>query len=78
MCKARIEEASLIKGVKMAEWDKKSKMLSVVYNTQKTDLLTIQRAIIEVGHDADSLKAAQAAYGKLPGCCQYRDGIKTH
>jgi len=78
MCKARIENAALIKGVKMAEWDKEAQKLKVVYNTTKTSIETIQKAIADIGHDTEKIKANDANYSKLPGCCQYRDGVKVH
>lgn len=78
MCKKRIENAALIKGVKLAEWDKKTKILTVVYVTKKTDSLTIKKSIASAGHDAGTIKAKDSAYKTLPDCCAYRDGVPTH
>ena len=39
MCKDRIENAALIKGVKLTEWDKTTKMLKVIYNPKKVEEL---------------------------------------
>lgn len=77
MCKERIENAALIKGVKMAEWNKETEILKVVYVTRKTDLETIHKAIAEVGHDTEKVKGNHDAYHKLPKCCAYRDS-NTH
>ncbi|MCB0497672.1 MAG: cation-transporting ATPase [Cyclobacteriaceae bacterium] len=72
MCKERIENAALIKGVKFAEWNKETKMLMVVYKPGKTNELAIQKAIAEHGHDTEKVKATKEAYDKLPMCCEYR------
>jgi periplasmic mercuric ion binding protein len=74
-CKGRIEEAVFkIKGVKSAKWDKKTKIFKVVYNSKKTNLLTIETRIAGVGHDTPNVKATDEVYKSLPGCCAYRSG----
>lgn len=78
MCKARIENAALIKGVKLAEWDKNTQLLTVVFNNTKTSAETIHQAVSDAGHDTKELKAPDEAYKKLPACCAYRDGVKVH
>ena len=78
MCKSRIENAALIKGVKYAEWDKLEQSLKVVYKPLKVSALEIHAAIANAGHDTDKIKAPSETYSKLPGCCAYRDGIEVH
>lgn len=78
MCKERIENAALIKGVKFAEWNKETKVLNLVSRSDKTSKKAITEAILETGHDVNKQKAKQEAYKKLPDCCKYRDGVKTH
>lgn len=78
MCKDRIENAALIKGVKFAEWNKQTKMLKVVYVPAKVSLDDIHKAVAEVGHDTEKVKAKDEVYKKLPNCCAYRDGAETH
>ncbi len=78
MCKARIESAALIKGVKFAEWNKVDQSLKVVYKPSKVNEEMIHEALAAVGHDTDLSKAPDAVYNELPGCCAYRDGIKVH
>lgn len=77
-CKKRIENAAQIKGVKLAEWDKHTQLLKVVYKSTKVDLPTIQESIAAVGHDTGEVKAKDEVYKELPGCCHYRDGIEVH
>ncbi len=77
-CKSRIEEASYIKGVKVAEWNKKTKVLTVTYNSEKTTLDQIELAIAKAGHDSKAHKSADKDYKKLPSCCAYRTGSCDH
>ena len=78
MCKERIENAALIKGVKFAEWSKEKQVLKVIYKSKHTDELSIHKAVAKAGHDTEKEKASSAIYGKLPNCCAYRDGVKIH
>jgi periplasmic mercuric ion binding protein len=77
-CKSRIEKTLKIKEVKFAKWDKKSKMLTVAYDTTAITSDSLQQLIASVGHDTEKFKAPDAVYNELPGCCLYRDGNKTH
>lgn len=77
-CKERIEEAAFIKGVKTAEWNKTTKILTVVFNTDKTSLDKIADAIAKAGHDSQLHTTADKAYKTLPSCCAYRTGVCEH
>ena len=71
MCKERIEhDLSFEKGVKSSIMDIETKKVTVVYNPAKTDAEKIRAAITKIGYDADSLKADEKAFSKLPECCQ--------
>lgn len=78
MCEKRIENASLIKGVKLTEWNKETQLLKVIFKTKHTNKDAIQKAIAEAGHDTENVKATDDAYKQLPGCCAYRDGVEVH
>ena len=78
MCEERIENAALIKGVKLADWDKETKMLKVVYKPKKTDLIEVHKSVAKAGHETDKVKANMEAYEKLPACCKYMDGAEKH
>lgn len=78
MCKDRIENAALIKGVKFAQWDKMEQELIVIYRPDKVKLDKIHEAVAEAGHDTDKVKAKDEVYKKLPACCAYRDGVEVH
>jgi hypothetical protein len=72
-CKARIENAADIKGVKLATWDEKTQIATVIYNADKITALKIEQAIAASGHDAGNTKGDDSKYKKLPSCCKYRD-----
>ena len=70
-CKERIEhDLSFQKGVKSNVVNLDTKEVTVVYNATKTDPQKIRVAITKIGYDADSLKADQKAFNKLPLCCR--------
>lgn len=72
MCQKRIQKAALnVKGVKMAQWDIESKMLTVIYKTKKCSLQDIQKAIAKAGHDNKGFRATDEAYENLHYCCHY-------
>lgn len=79
MCKRRIETAVYgVKGVKNAAWDSKKQALTVSYDSKKSTNEAIQKRIAAAGHDTEKVKADDKAYGKLPDCCKYRDGVEVH
>jgi len=71
MCKTRIEKAAKINSVSKANWDTKTKMLSLTYDPSKINSDDIQKKIADVGHDTEKFKADDKAYAKLDDCCQY-------
>ncbi|MBU8893814.1 MAG: heavy-metal-associated domain-containing protein [Bacteroidales bacterium] len=78
MCKGRIENAALIKGVKWVEWDKATDTLTVIYRVDKTKLIEIHKSIAEVGHTTDLIECNIDAYNKLPACCAYMGDAEKH
>jgi periplasmic mercuric ion binding protein len=79
MCKRRIEEACVIRGVKSAKWDAKTSVLSVIFDSKRTNLDKIAAAIAKAGYDNDRAKTSDKAYNKLPQCCQYKaEGASKH
>jgi len=58
------------KGVQMVVLDDKAMTIKVTYNSKKTDLATIRKAISKLGYDADEVKADPVAYKGLDGCCK--------
>ncbi|WP_080055712.1 heavy-metal-associated domain-containing protein [Spirosoma aerolatum] len=76
MCKARIERnLSFEKGVKEADLDVKTKVVTIKYNPAKTDVTKLKSVISKTGYDADEVVADQAGYNKLPSCCKKGGGM---
>jgi hypothetical protein len=71
MCKKTIEKAALGAGATTANWDEKTDLIALAFNDKKTSKEAIQKAIALAGYDNAEYKASDAAYSKLPGCCQY-------
>lgn len=71
-CQERIEQSLKIKEVSSASWNKKTKMLTVKYNSSAITLDSLQKRVASVGHDTEKFKAADEVYNELPGCCLYR------
>ena len=73
MCKERIEKKlAFTKGVSDVNLDveSKDKVVTVIFNPKKTNVVKLKKAIAEVGYDADEVVAETAGYDKLPGCCK--------
>jgi periplasmic mercuric ion binding protein len=71
MCKENIEKAlAFEKGVKRSTLDVPSKLVTVIYNPNKTTPEKIRMAISKSGYDADDMKANPKAYKKLDDCCK--------
>lgn len=71
-CKKRIEKAAYsVSGVKSAIWDIESHKLSLILNEEKTSISAVKKAIANVGHDADEVKATAEVYENLHHCCKY-------
>ena len=72
MCKKRIEKAAFsVSGVKSAEWHADDHTLHLIINEQKCSVTDVKKAIAEVGHDTDEVKATQEQFEKLHDCCMY-------
>jgi cation transport ATPase len=79
MCKERIEKVMVYeKGVKTADYDETTAVVTVIYNAQKTTPETLRKAITVVGHDADDQLADPKAYAKLPTCCKKPEDRNQH
>jgi hypothetical protein len=73
MCKHRIENAMKVDGIKSANWDENSKILTVqsILTADITGLNKIEQLVAAAGHDNEKYKAADVVYQKLPLCCHY-------
>ena len=77
-CKQRIEKSLKINGIKSADWDVKTEMLNVSYDSSVLNLDDIQSKILAAGHDLEFKKASDEVYNALPECCHYREAVEEH
>jgi Cu(I)/Ag(I) efflux system membrane fusion protein len=74
MCKVRIENAAKsVPGVTLAEWNIGAKVLALQFDSGKTSLAAISKAVAAVGHDTEMDRAPDEVYNALHGCCKYRN-----
>lgn len=72
MCEETIETAAkTLEGVYEADWNQKTKMIYVSFNSDKIKIIEIHKVIAKVGYDTELERADDVKYNKLPGCCQY-------
>jgi periplasmic mercuric ion binding protein len=71
MCKKRIErDLGVTKGIVSSQLDVSSKIVTITYNTKKTNPEKIKAVISKIGYDADEVVANQKSHDALPDCCQ--------
>ena len=72
MCEKRIEKAAFsVKGVKDVEWHVNCQDLHLIIDETKCTPEDAAKAIANIGHDTELVKAPDAVYEKLPACCKY-------
>ncbi|WP_339839670.1 DUF3347 domain-containing protein [uncultured Flavobacterium sp.] len=77
MCQKTIEKAGNIKNISSVDWDKETKMATLIFDTKATNKDEILKRIALAGYDSDAFLAPDDAYNKLPGCCQYEREAKS-
>jgi periplasmic mercuric ion binding protein len=71
MCKRKIEKnLAFEKGIEDVNLDINSKILTVSYDSKKTNPKEIKKIVNNTGYDADELQADPVAYEKLSSCCK--------
>jgi glutaredoxin len=72
MCKELIIDKNLVfeKGLKYAEMDVETGVLTVRYRNDRTSASHIRNLISDLGYSADSVKADPIAYDNLHFCCK--------
>ena len=71
MCEERIENALDIVGIRNAQWDETSQMLTVTYISDKISIQEIHQICANIGHATEKMKADEKAYANLHHCCKY-------
>ncbi len=72
MCKKTIENSlKEAPGVVSADWNKDTKMMTLVFDTTKTDVRSVQEQIATSGYDTELVRGNDEAYAALHECCLY-------
>ncbi|MFA5818059.1 MAG: cation transporter [Bacteroidales bacterium] len=71
MCKGRIEKTAIARGATTADWNVKTKLLTVNFDPTKTDVGYLSNKLAKAGYDTENYKAKDKAYNALPDCCKY-------
>lgn len=72
MCEKRIEKAAFsVKGVKSADWHIDHKDIHLIIDENKCSVEDVAKAIANMGHDTELIKAKDEDYNKLHACCNY-------
>ena len=77
-CKERIESAAYIRGVKYANWNIDTHLITLKYDTTKASFRQILQHIAKAGHDSEYYLAEDKDYDRVAPCCKYRSGLKKH
>ena len=71
MCEERIENAvNSMDGIVKADWNVKTKNITVTYDTTKVKELKIQQTIANVGHETKFVQSPTSVHDSLPECCK--------
>jgi len=71
MCQKTIEMGlAKLNGVGSSTVDLATKTTQVSYDVEKTDLISIEKAISNLGYQANDAVANSDAYDALPACCK--------
>ncbi len=73
MCEARIEKAVDVKGVKSADYDLETHLLSIAYSPKRISEEKIHGLLNMAGHDTERSQALDEQYEAVHGCCKYRE-----
>lgn len=70
-CKQRIEDKlNYVAGIRFAELDVPTKVLTIKFSPNKISLSEIQTILSELGYASEDVQANPEAVAKLPECCQ--------
>lgn len=79
MCKSRLERnLGLSKGVTEAKLNLDDKVMTVIFNPNRTSEEKIREIISKTGYQADDIPAVESAHDKLPKCCQRTADAHSH
>lgn len=71
MCKKTIESSLKTDGVKEADWNTETKIMTVSYDSTVITLDQIHKKIVASGYDTQNYKSTDSTYSNLHECCKY-------
>lgn len=72
MCQTKIVDAAkAVEGVRKANWNIASQQMMIKFDSEKTSLEAIQKAIAKIGYDTELYRATKEDYDQLHYCCKY-------
>lgn len=71
MCKKVIEKAAEKRGVSKAQWNVETKVLTITFDSKKTNSSAVLKKIANAGYDSEIFTAPDNVYNNLHECCQY-------
>ncbi|MFN8283340.1 MAG: DUF3347 domain-containing protein [Chitinophagales bacterium] len=75
MCKKTIENTVKQNKNALGIWNSKSQMLTITYDSTKTNADEILKRIANVGYDNEKYLSSNEVYNNLDACCQYNRKI---
>lgn len=71
MCEETIEGAVTEDGLAQVDWDRKTRIAVVTYDSIRTTLDAVLEQIAQAGYDNERWEAPDDVYERLPHCCHY-------
>lgn len=71
MCEETIEDAVPDDGLAQVDWDRKTRIAVVTFDSTRTTLDAVLQRVAQAGYDNVRFTAPELAYESLPHCCQY-------
>jgi copper chaperone CopZ len=72
MCEETIEAAVPDDGLAEVDWDRKTRLALVTFDSTRTTLDAVLKQVAQAGYDNERWTAPDAAYDELPHCCHYK------
>jgi copper chaperone CopZ len=72
MCEETIEEAGSQQGISDVDWDRKTRIATITFDSTQTSTRAVLQRIAHVGYDSEQFIATDEAYADRPRCCRYK------
>ena len=72
MCEETIEAAVPDDGLAQVDWDRKTRVAGVTFDSTRTTVDAVLKQIAQAGYDNQRWEAPDEVYEGLPHCCHYQ------